>query len=257
MKEFCFLDVDELLLNPKINVFKDIGKEAELIDFSVALGGRIYKRELDKNIGGYWLNGKCLYDGEVDVILGSNLDKEKNTSNFIGIRPALKFEYFDNIRVDGEKIEVKKENKFYECEYGFYPQNVVSKELNILLEKGYKKGLLEESKKSYTLYWGDNIKCKEYKCNDKKYIRIYCNLSKGLDKVKLSNGEYYKNNDVVWIEVKPIKWWVDLNCKKMFTDKIIYAGSKYTNERLHHNNEDFENSEINIFMNNYFSKEIV
>ena len=75
------------------------------------------------------------------------------------------------------------------------------------------------------------------------------------EKYSLSNGESYKNGDIVWVEVQPVKWLVDEKSHIMITEKIIFAGVQFNKDNNYYT-EDFDKTNIKAFMDRYLSKEI-
>ena len=47
---------------------------------------------------------------------------------------------------------------------------------------------------------------------------------------KLSSGELCNEGDVVWINVAPVKWWIDEKKKKMLTEELLFSGLLFFDE---------------------------
>ena len=60
----------------------------------------------------------------------------------------------------------------------------------------------------------------------------------------------------MWVEVEPVKWWVDEKSKIMLTEKLIFAGIQFNEER-NYKTADFDKTNIKRFMDTYLSKELV
>ena len=71
----------------------------------------------------------------------------------------------------------------------------------------------------------------------------------------LSNGEFYKNNDEVWIEEKPLKWLIDEKQDIMLCENIIQAGVRF-DDSITTYRPDFHYTEMKQHLNKYMSKEI-
>ena len=95
-----------------------------------------------------------------------------------------------------------------EVEYGYYPQKAVPKTMQMRLETAYQRGNIQKTQNSYTV---DTVRCddynirfspqkyEEYELSGKRYVRIIANSCFDGNAFTLSNGEQYKDNDVVWI----------------------------------------------------------
>lgn len=147
-------------------------------------------------------------------------------------------------------------------EYGEYPQDVVSNQQE--LENLYKIGVLNKTGRVYTTdsrkYNDYDAKFQaktldEYEYQGRKFVRVITNSYFDGNEFKLSNGSKYKDGDAVWVEVKPITWFVDEKSDTAFTEKLIFAGVQFKNKRDYKG--DFDKTDIKQFMDNYFSKEIV
>lgn len=146
-------------------------------------------------------------------------------------------------------------------EFGQYPQQAASIEMEEKLERLYDSGVLElcETKNSYTTDSYYDYKNSfmpkqhiEYEYKRKKYVRVITNLE---EKVILSNGREYNNGDVAWIEVQPIKWLIDAYDDIAITEKLIFSGIQFDNKKYYDGN--FTKSNINQFINNIFSIDII
>lgn len=163
-------------------------------------------------------------------------------------RPVCKF---DSILSTDSEINIKKYNNIYEFEYGEYPHNAVSIKEQKQLEYLFNKSSLKETGKKYITekiedwcknrLFGSQKEHIEYYNKDRKFVRINPILPK-YEKVILSNKGMYDNNDVVWIEVKPIKWLYDEDTRLAITKHGIYFGTNF--------------NKMESFINKYFFNEI-
>lgn len=163
-------------------------------------------------------------------------------------RPVCKY---DSILLTTPDITMKKINNIYEFEYGEYPHNVVTIKEQKYLEYLYNKKSLKITGKKYLTekiedwcknrLFGSEQEHIEYYYKDRKFVRIKPMLPK-YEKIILSNGIMYDNNDAVWIEVKPLKWLYDLDTDLAITKHGIYFGTNF--------------NRIEKFMNKYFSNGI-
>ncbi len=192
--------------------------------------------------------------------------KQNILNRNIGARVLYSFEDLNNILQNKESKTTYMENGIMKIKFGYYPQKVVSRDLQNILEENYVSEKIELTENFYTV---DSAKyddiymtfspliLQEYKYNKKRYVRVKANI-KGINDLRknsvlLSNGENYYDGDYVWIEVLPINWLVDEKAKIMMTEKIIFAGIRFNKEN---NDGSFNNSEIKHFIDMYWSKEI-
>ena len=192
--------------------------------------------------------------------------KQNILNRNIGARILYSFEDLNNILQNKESKTTYMENGIMKIKFGYYPQKVVSRDLQNILEENYVSEKIELTENFYTV---DSAKyddiymsfspliLQEYEYNKKRYVRVKANI-KGINDLRknsvfLSNGENYYDGDYVWIEVLPINWLVDEKAKIMMTEKIIFAGIRFNKEN---NDGSFNNSEIKHFIDMYWSKEI-
>ena len=269
MSDFTFLTKEQCFGKEKLDIFEKRGTQAAITDFSILLGGWVsnYRISNDNSLEGrtgiYWTKS---YGGYyyMDVVRedGSEyayyIDKRQ-----CGVRPALPFSEEGSIPTNGESGKRAKDG-ILEVEYGYYPQKAVAKDMQERLEREYKSDKLSKTRNSYTTdsvsYDGYNPIFQpqihqEYEYNGKKFVRVQVKLNIYQEnKLTLSNGEQYKDEDHVWVEVSPVKWIVDEKSHMMITEKLIFAGVqfKYDFKEIY-NPEDFDKSDIKKFMDKYFS----
>ncbi len=271
MSDFTFLTKEQCLGDNKLDILKKRESEAAITDFSILLGGYVSSQyhidsddSLEGRTGDYWTksgdgNGNARVFFESGDMVRINVDQR-----VVGARPALKFSNIDSIPTNGVSGKRAKDGIF-EVEYGYYPQKAVDKNVQKILEKLYKKRNISITGKSYTTdssKWNDNTtnflaqKHEEYEYNGKRYVRVKANSCFDKNIFQLSNGEKYGDGDYVWVEVSPVKWWVDEKAKIMITEKIIFAGIQFNHERNYHT-ADFDKTDIKKFMDDYFANDLV
>lgn len=269
MNHFTFLTNKQAYYGEdRLIIFKKIGNDCIMTDYAIALGG-----DTKSTFGfkGRWFTQTVTENNE--SIVTNFYDVEYGCVNAIlsrgeGARPVLPFSSIKDIPSNGLGITVGK-NGILEVEYGYYPQTAPKQELQNELDYAYKNNLLIETGNYYTSdscgYFDFDKKFEpefnyEYSYKGKNYVRVrkkensYAkNFStKGLE---LSNGCYYPCGKYIWIEVEPIKWYVDGIDKVLVSQKILFAGIQFddkTNGKV-----TFENSNIKRYMDTYFSKEFL
>lgn len=192
------------------------------------------------------------------------------TERQMGIRPMINY---NEIKDEARIIKKSSLLKSFRIQYGEYPQSVVTKKDKEYaeLEKAFKKGNLEKTGKVYTVdgtqfynYFLGEIDEKsskstfeplvyeEYTYNGQKYIRAIANNN------AMISGEY-KHNQPYWFKVEPIEWTVVDG--KAYADKILVAGIQFCSygSKTEPANRilGYDFSNMNMFLENYMSKEII
>lgn len=156
-----------------------------------------------------------------------------------------------------------RENGVLIGEYGEYPQQAVSKQLQKELEKLYKRKKLNQTGRHFTTdsrkyneydKGFEKLEHIEYEYKGKKYVRVKANTFYDGAKVTLSNGEECQDGDYIWIEVQPIKWIIDEKKNIAFTKKLLFSGIQYDKKEDY--KETFDDTNIDHFLNECFIKEI-
>mgnify|MGYP004583402267 FL=1 len=137
------------------------------------------------------------------------------------------------------------------------------------LKKLYRENKLELTDNYYTIY--DNKSYDktspnledlnkqitfEYIYNGKKYVRVNGNFADG--GATLSNDNSYEDGEEIWIEVRPIEWYLYKNNEGQYcllSLKLLFAGIPFDINETY--NGDFENTFIKKFMDEEFSKDIL
>ena len=271
MSKFTFLTEEQCFGDDKLDILEKRGTKAAISDFSILLGGEVYRDEhiegdssLAGRTGGYWTKSD---NGEGDAHTVHAYGKRDYNLVYErrgGARPVLPFASIEKIPTNGKSGRRAKDG-ILEVEYGYYPQKAVSKDMQRRLEEAYTRGTLSRTRNTYTtdsIKWGEYgtpFKAKtheEYEYNGKRYVRVEAKPCFDVDKFTLSNGEEYSNGDNVWVEVSPVKWLVDEKAKIMITEKLIFAGVQF-NEKINYHTRDFDKTDIKRFMDKHLAKELV
>ena len=269
MSDFTFLTEEQCFGNDKLDILKKRGTQAAITDFSILLGAYVSDYHIDNDsslegrTGWYWTKSD---DGDNDarVVGGGGSSCYSGVSIRIGgARPALPFSSISSIPTNGESGKRARDG-ILEVEYGYYPQKAVAKDMQERLERAYKNRTISRTKNSYTTdsVAYDNYDTsfqpqvhQEYEYNGKRYVRVKANSCFKGDNFTLSNGEYYRDGDNVWVEVQPVKWLVDEKSHMMITEKLIFAGVQFNKESNYHT-EDFDKTDIKTFMDRYLSRDL-
>lgn len=299
--KLSLLKLEQVDGNNKLKIFNNRVRAAAITDFAVILGGHISgeghahdsgifaenvpcytvdgSSKLNKRTGMYWLEGNVEYkqnfssyipyvsDNSKMSVIGCNVDDRTK-----GIRLSL-----ENIKINELRNNTKGANENIIIEYGFYPRNIVSETIKNKLNHLYEHNHLKESGNIYTsdsINYNNTttdftpIEHKEYELEGKRYIRVKINVYFESNYFKLSDGKIYRNGDIVWLEVEPIKWLIDEENKVMITEEIIVSGLQFENTFKHIKeklinrdksdieNIKFEDTNIKKFIDKYLSKEL-
>ena len=271
MSEFTFLTEEQCFGSDKLNILEKRGTKAAISDFSILLGGYVDDDEhiegdssLEGRTGYYWTKSD---DGDNDArvvdVYGDRrcTDVDRRSG---GARPALPFSSIDRIPTNGVSGRRARDG-ILEVEYGYYPQNAVSSDMQTKLERAYSSGRIRKTGNGYTTDsrayddYDESFLAQthaEYEYNGKRYVRVEANSYYDGDDFTLSNGEDYCDGDSVWVEVAPVKWLVDERAKMMITEKLIFAGVQFNKER-NYNTRDFDKTYIKTFMDRYLARDLV
>lgn len=248
MYNFTFLTIDQIFGHNKLDIIKKRGSKAYISDFAIVLGGYSSyncNTNSDNLNGCYWTK---TFSKENDVfIIKYNGDKNQAYFEYssLGCRPVLEI-LNNNIPTNGKGGKIV--DGVFEVEYGCYPDQIAPEQKQKLLEQVYIEGNLAKTGNIYTI---NEKKFIEYQFNKKRYVRVQIECYSS--NCKLSDGKIYNKGDYIWIEVNPIKWWVDLNEQIMITEKIMFSGIQFNESNLN----DFNDTNIKKFMEKYFAPEIV
>ncbi len=264
MKKFTLLDEDQVFGSDRIDLISNIGEMCAITDFAILLGAYVsddyhvdYDNSLKGRTGWYYLSSSDDAGDIRTVTYEGNSECASVGKRSGGVRPALPFSTISDIspNVVGER------NGFLEVEYGEYPQYVVSTSMESELEQAYLSGTIRKTGKTYTTdsrKWNENyspfkaVEHEEYEYNGRKCIRAYY---RNTNIYILSNGKQYKYGDNVWIEVSPLKWYVDNDARIMLSKNLIASGLRFCNDYNYAGN--FKNTEMYHFLNTYFARDIV
>lgn len=265
MVDFTFLSEDEIVGRNKLDIFKKRDVKAAITDFSVLSGGYVSNWTIDgsndlvKRTGYYWTRTDDGYD---DVCVVSRFGCCRNYdvySRDVGARPAFLFSQISDIPTNG--VGRRASDGVLEIEYGYYPKQAVGEIYQIYLESVFQAGQLQRLKDTIATDsckpndYGEKFSCNLLDVYDylgKKYVRVKANFCKP---TVLSNGITYKTGDYVWVEVKPVTWWVDEKAKKVICENIVFAGVQFNN--VSNYKGDLLNTDIKKFMDEYFAKDLV
>ncbi len=274
INDFIFLTREQLFGDKQLEVLKKYGMRIVVSDFARLLGGGVSDiyylsedDELKDRVGTYW--SASYEDKNHNSFINVVYDDHSNNWSVpylrhLVARPVLMFPNIKSINLITEKLVEwanASKNGVIKVDYGEYPQMAVPKMYGKLLEREYQKQRLKATGKTYTT---DSRKPDEYdegfqamqhtefEYSGMRCVRVIANLN--CKTIAISNDVKVKNGDVVWVEVQPIRWLVDMKSKILVSMIGIFAGVRF-NQRGNYDG-NFRNTEIKKFMDTYFSKDI-
>ena len=225
------MEVKHLSLLHETELFKEnsiLTKQslaARITDYGILTGGfvsndfHVNRYRLKDRAGCYYIEG---HDELVKTYISETGEKQKKYQNDskIGIRPVISYgdSCFPNMILQDGK------NPF--GYYGEYPMWAPNLDLQLKLETIYQQDGLELTGKKYSFQGKEKVL--EYQYNDKKYVRVNANPYKGA--ASLSNKTRVFQDNPVWIEVKPITFYLDLCNHLAISKNILQAGLPYQTE---------------------------
>ena len=250
--ELTLLKEEQIYGENRLKIFDVIGTKASVTDYAILCGAFVSKtnyvgeEKLENRTGWYWTKtndrdnyahvvGNCGLSFSVNVVIHRQGC----------VRPVVMFSQIQNLCQN----RPKENNGGLYVEFGTFPQQSVSEQLEDELNRNLNRGFMGEEQKVY-----------EYQ--GKKYARVRANTIE--EEVTLSNGRTYKKGEYVWIAISPLRWYVDLESGIAFTEKLITPAQF---NQIRNYKGDFENTDIyhllnthilkimNISMNNVYSEQ--
>ncbi len=263
-KEFTLLSEEEIFGSRKIDVIERLGGKCAITDFAILLGASVsdeYHVFDDSSLRGrtgWWYLSSSDGSGDVCAVLKTG-DRDWTFADMRSgaVRPVLPFSNLSDILQN----VVRGRSGFLEVEYGEYPQYAVDESLGKTLDSEYSAGRLKRTGKTYTTdsrRWNANlerfspVEHEEFEYNGKRYVRVKSNCYEG--GYKLSNGVNVMPNDIVWLEVSPITWYVDESSRMLVSKTLLAGGIRFCNDVQYRG--DFKTTEMYKFLNEYFAKDI-
>ncbi len=243
---------DEITLLTKeqvenLDILKKYGKETEVTDFYIIQGGFYFD---DERKGCYWTKtpSSCNFSDVLHVDNYGDVQISYAYNVSVGVRPVIPL---SKIYKSEEELNKVLESNRNIVEYGEYPKTIVDCDLEKKLESLYRKKILLKTEKVYNLLFDEQkINYQEYIYQNNKYIRMENKLDV-YDSKHFANGRELMEGETYWLKVEPIKWLID---KK---EKLAIANNVLANMPFSFGaNNNYEKSDVKIFLEKYFIKEI-
>ncbi len=235
MSDFTFLTKEQIFGENRLEIFKDdTNVTAKMTDFANLFDiFSDWNNELHK---AYWTKSRGYRRGVYIVDFAGLQAATIPSFDDTGARLVLPLSSISDIYENNRKKI--NESGFIEVEYGYYPQDYLDDDEQMIVDSYYKKNKLKLTGNKYTDPSDNTIQYSEYELDGHRYIRYPNNIQ----------------DNVVWMGVQPIKWLVDEKNKVMVTEKILFAGIPFEKSGIYIG--DFDNTTIKKFIDNVFAKEI-
>lgn len=260
MSKLTLLTEEQIYGKNKLNLFKVIEPSAKITDYAIIKGGITTDSNANwENRNGYYYLQNKEASGGVKAI-----NAEGEVIRFHSYRRD------GSIRICLHYAEAKKriletsENKngILKIKYGYYPGQVVEKEMQEILLNLFRKGKLKKLDHVCTT---DYISYDDYNKAFIPEVQTYYEYNKDIyvwtranshyRYFTLSNKERYKNNDFMWVKVEPITWLKHPKDGLMVTENCILSGIRYQKKhKLYDNN--FSDTELKWFLDNFLYNDI-
>ena len=269
MSDFTFLTEEQCFGKDKLDILEKRGTKAAITDYAILRGGWVSDEHVDNDsslegrTGYYWTKSD---DGDNDarvVYALGDRSIDRVSRRIGGARPALPFSSINEIPTNGESGKKAKDGVI-EAKCWYYPQKAESKKMQERLEKAYKAGNISEvgsgpttDSRKYNEYGTEisPIEEKLYEYEGEIYARVKANSCYDGEEFTLSNGEKYKDGDIVWVKVSPLLWWGSEKDKMLIPAKEFFAGIPFNHER-NYQTKDFDKTDIKRYMDKYLARDL-
>ena len=262
--DITFLTEEQIYGENRLKIFEFDHIHAEISDFAILLGG-ITELPFDDsttfsyNKGYYWTKTITeINTHRIKIINGYDATYDDYSwLRFYGSRVVLPYLSIKSFTENDHSLE----NGVISVNFGMYPQMAASNVISSILENEFSKGKLKIVGK----YTTDSIstededsffKAKEhyvYEYNGNRYVRVVGDV--GTVGSTLSNSSTVLAKTGYWIKVEPITWLVDVKADVAISERILFSGIQFA----HYDTsiESFEETDIKMFMKNYFLPDII
>ncbi len=183
-----------------------------------------------------------------------------------GIRPFLipSSNLYESLL--NQKIEILP--GLYQVPFLEYPQKVASNSEQFILKEKLDSNELPTTGKMYTFdntrleYGNEDVsfegkEYKEYVEKGQKYIYVDNHIDLEINgSIVLSNGCESRFGDKLFVKVEPVLWWIDEEKKALFATETLLGGIQFQRFNIPYN-DDFYNTFMKYYLNNYMKKELV
>ena len=261
--DLTLLNTEQICGSSRLEILKRYGISAMGTDLITLLGGYLNEKShvsvpsIANTCGSYWLSPFVYDNGEryslYSISPEGNLDLPIETNCKLMIRPVLHLPLEEL-----KKLKIEKND--WDITYTYfleYPQFVVDKEKNDLLEEKYQQGDLVSTGKEYTFNeyfqcgYFNLSKCPEYFYDKEKYVRVWILANGGCE---LSRGEKLECGKPYFVKVSPIKWLYDEPTGLLISERGLVSGVRFDMGPMF---ESVEDSELSQYISNYLAYEMI
>ena len=236
----------EHIESKNIRFLQDEEHMAVATDFCMLTGTMTNNR-----LGYYWIEkSNNLFGGESDKAIFIDKEEHEHGADFkkylCGARPTLKFSSVE------EFIDIADDVNEAEVAFGYYPQKVVSKDMQEYLDKMYGNNHMTYAC-SYTIF-GNNDRYSSlyaYELDGKKYVKVKNEFP--ADTCILSDGSSYKKGESVWTEVTPVIWYLNREQDLLISKKLLFTPKHLIEYYI----KDCSYLSIHQFISTYFMPDLV
>ena len=165
------------------------------------------------------------------------------------------------LELDGQKIDLEPDQMGrLSFEYGAYPTEVVTDDLNRRLEEERKKGTLNPTRHFYTTdgsAWSIDsdgfvpYQNPEYEFEGERYVRLKVQNS---EMFYVATGEMICGRPVCWVKIKPIRWIYDTQRSLVYTEQAVLSGLRWNEKE---GNKRYDKSLIARYLRDVFDPEMM
>ena len=225
-------------------------KKCQPTDFAVLLGGNFNKD--DSNFTTMWWSSTYNQVFVTAVYHNEGMGISPMRARYMSIRPAMEFselqKLFHTCKIVGEN------DKCFVCIAGEYPQTIVNLQnidINLANYTG-KFYTINGAKAGERAFEPQELPELEY--NGNKFIKVTAHLYDRLNSSTVNLGDVLVvDGQDYFVKVEPIKWLVDKKTNIAVCQKALVAGIPMNKSKFN----NFEQTDLFYYLNNYFSKEIV
>ena len=242
------LSEEQVFGEERIRLIEETGTKCAVSDYAVLSGADISGSEhldddpSEKGRTGRWALSSAAGGGDVCVVNAAGERRVSYANAREGMRPVL--ECLDLSELDAESREDI--CGLREVLYGEYPQYVTDRETARQLESEYAAGSLRKTGKWY------EAEHEEYAFREHKYIRAVWGSGK---MQQLSDGRVYKKDDVLWLQVEPVRWLYDPGALLLISRIVVTCGPGFTSSNYY--DGAFEDTAAYHFLNTAFAEGLV
>ena len=234
---YTLLSKEQVFGEAPIDVIRALGTKCGVTDFGIISGA-----DVDDEKQGKWFLSSASGYGDVCLVDSDGSHKVAYSTSRGSVRPVMKCQDISQLHCK----TTKDITGFKEVQLGEYPQSAADRELARTLEQDFSEGRLRKTGKKYQAQY------EEYQRDGHKYIRVACMAERILS---LSNGKSCKKDDIVWIEVAPVKWLYDEEAALLVSRQILVSGVLFSSESYY--DEDFEKTSIYSYLNTTLAEDLI